>query len=57
MSEYGMVFSFDMILDWASRSSNRQRQRIEANAISKSVFNAWIVDTQFDFAIRHLPTS
>jgi hypothetical protein len=57
MSEYGMVFSFDMIWDWASGSSNRQRQRIEANAISKSVFNAWIVDTQFDFAIRHLPTS
>ena len=55
MSEYGMVVSFDMIWDLASRSSNRQRQRIEANAISKSVFNAWIMDTQFDFAIRHLP--
>lgn len=55
MPEYGLVFSFDMIWDLASRSSNRRRQQIEANAISKSVFNAWIVDTQFDFAIKHLP--
>lgn len=57
MPEYGMVFSFDMIWDLASRSSNRRRQQIEANVISKSVFNAWIMDTQFDFAIKHLPTS
>lgn len=55
MSEYGMVFSFDMAWDLASRSANRRRQQIEANAISKSVVNAWLLDRQFDFAMRHLP--
>lgn len=56
MSEYGMVFSFDMAWDWTSRSANRRRQQIEANAISKSVFNTWLLDHQFEFAMRHLPT-
>lgn len=57
MSEYGMVFSFDMAWDLASRSANRRRQQMEANAISKSVVNAWLLDHQFDFAMRHLPNS
>lgn len=57
MSEYGMVFSFDMAWDLASRSANRRRQQMEANAISKSVVNAWLLDRQFDFAMRHLPNS
>lgn len=57
MSEYGMVFSFDMAWDLASRSANRRRQQMEANAISKSVVNAWLLDQQFDFAMRHLPNS
>ena len=55
MSEYGMVFSFDMAWDLASRSANRRRQQMEANAISKSVVNAWLLDRQFEFAMRHLP--
>jgi hypothetical protein len=57
MSEYGMVFSFDMAWDWTSRSANRRRQQMEANAISKSVVNAWLLDHQFDFAMRYLPKS
>ncbi len=57
MPEYGMVFSFDMAWDLASRSANRRRQQMEANAISKSVVNAWLLDHQFDFAMRHLPKS
>jgi hypothetical protein len=55
MPEYTLVVSLDMVWDLASRSSNRRRQQLEANAISKSVFYAWIVDTQFDIAIKHLP--
>ena len=55
MSEYGMVFSFDMAWDLASRSANRRRQQMEANAISKSVINAWLLDRQFEFAMQHLP--
>jgi hypothetical protein len=57
MAEYGMVFSFDMAWDLASRSANRRRQQMEANAISKSVVNAWLLDRQFEFAMRHLPKS
>jgi hypothetical protein len=57
MSEYGMVFSFDMAWDLAARSANRRRQQMEANAISKSVVNAWLLDRQFEFAMRHLPKS
>ena len=57
MSEYGMVFSFDMAWDLASRSANRQRQQMEANAISKSVVNNGLLDFQFDFVMRHLPKS
>ena len=57
MSEYGMCFSFDMAWDWTSRSANRRRQQMEANAISKSVVNAWLLDHQFQFAMRHLPKS
>ncbi|MDA0806845.1 MAG: hypothetical protein O2983_03785 [Planctomycetota bacterium] len=57
MSEYGMVFSLDMAWDLASRSANRRRQQMEANAISKSVVNAWLLDHQFDLAIRYLPKS
>jgi hypothetical protein len=57
MSEYGMVFSLDMAWDLASRSANRRRQQMEANVISKSVVNAWLLDHQFDLAIRYLPKS
>ena len=57
MSEYGMVFSFDMAWDLASRSANRRRQQMEANAISESVVNAWLLDHQFDLAMKYLPKS
>tara|TARA_R110002072_G_scaffold303121_1_gene494539 strand:+ start:62199 stop:64358 length:2160 start_codon:yes stop_codon:yes gene_type:complete len=57
MSEYGMVFSFDMAWDLASRSANRRRQQMEANSISKSVVNAWLLDHQFDLVIKYLPKS
>ncbi|MFT5324519.1 MAG: hypothetical protein ACI8P0_002381 [Planctomycetaceae bacterium] len=57
MPEYGMVFSFDMAWDLASRSANRRWQQMEANAISKSVVNAWLLDHQFDLAMKCLPKS
>lgn len=57
MPEYGLVFSFDMVWDLATRSANRRRQQLEANAISKSVVNAWLLDRQFNFVMGILPKS
>jgi hypothetical protein len=57
MPEYGIVVSFDLAFDLTSRSTNRTRQQLEARAISKSVFNAWLMDRQFDFVMKWLPAA
>jgi hypothetical protein len=55
MPEYGFVASFDLAFDLTSRSTNRTRQQLEARAVSKSVFNAWLLDRLTDFVMKWLP--